>query len=435
MDANDTSKYRKRKRKSRDNTVEEKRTQRKEWKKRKQQAKRVKSTPSINGRNDGSEEQKAVIEHQKRTVVDITRITSSSQNSLNVHAPTTIKSKSLAEKIKPKTQMAAANSRSALMLRLAVTKAAEGKPSKKVQTSAEVKFRTEHSNRTNNNARSSKLQQLMPAPPERNLRAVKKQIVVKEKSLLKELEPGHIDYLPLDAVGSGSYGLCYRARYRGINVVVKKMIHRDTERDKLRAKREVVHEAEVLTALGDHEGLPMLIGITTANEPFCLVTQFHGIIEQSVTLHQAANNKIITPAECIHLFVKICSALEHVHSKGFLHNDIKSNNVVLDQTGPGQYNPVLIDFGKSTRPSAATTVTVNEKSVHGKSYLAPEVLKYRSYSPASDIYSMGRMLKAISTIMGFYDKVRAVTKTATELKPSHRANIKQLARKISLVHF
>lgn len=155
MDANDTSKYRKRKRKSRDNTVEEKRTQRKEWKKRKQQAKRVKSTPSINGRNDGSEEQKAVIEHQKRTVVDITRITSSSQNSLNVHAPTTIKSKSLAEKIKPKTQMAAANSRSALMLRLAVTKAAEGKPSKKVQTSAEVKFRTEHSNRTNNDARSS----------------------------------------------------------------------------------------------------------------------------------------------------------------------------------------------------------------------------------------------------------------------------------------
>lgn len=109
--------------------------------------------------------------------------------------------------------------------------------------------------------------------------------------------------------------------------------------------------------------------------------------------------------------------------------------MVLDQTRPEQYNPVLIDFGKSTRTSAATTITVNEKSAHGKSYLAPEVLKYRKYSPASDIYSMGRMLKAISTIMGFYDKAHLKAKTATEPKPSYRANIKQLAKEISLVHF
>ena len=74
------------------------------------------------------------------------------------------------------------------------------------------------------------------------------------------------------------------------------------------------------------------------------------------------------------LFVKICSALEHVHSKGFLHNDIKSNNVVLDQTGPEQYNPVLIDFGKSTRTSAATTITVNERSTDGKRVFCREGL-------------------------------------------------------------
>lgn len=81
------------------------------------------------------------------------------------------------------------------------------------------------------------------------------------------------------------------------------------------AKREVVHEAEVLTALVDHEGLPMLVGVKTANEPFCLVTQFHGIIEQSVTLHQAVNNKIITSAECIHSF--ICKDLLRLRAPAF----------------------------------------------------------------------------------------------------------------------
>lgn len=47
--------------------------------------------------------------------------------------------------------------------------------------------------------------------------------------MLKELELGYIDYLFLDVVGGGSYGFCYCVCYRGINVVVKKMIYRDIE--------------------------------------------------------------------------------------------------------------------------------------------------------------------------------------------------------------
>ena len=430
MDANDDNKGRKRK--SRENTQEERRKQRKEWKKRKQQAKRAKSSSSTNARNGGSEERKVAIEEQKRTLVDTKKKASSLKNSPKVHAS---KSKSLTKEIKPKGQLAAANSRSALMLSLAV----KGNSSKTMQALADGKS-CKHSKQKPYDAPSNRPPQHMPASSRRNLGAVKKHIVLKEKSLIKELEPGHIDYLPLDAVGSGSYGQCYRARYRGIDVVVKKMIHRDTEEDKLRAKREVIHEAEVLTALGDHDGLPMLIGITTANTPFCVLTQFHGVNERSVTLHQAAKNKIITPTECVHLFVKICSALEHVHWKGFLHNDIKSNNVVLDQTVSEQYAPVLIDFGKSTRIRSAATITVNErntheKSAHVKSYLAPEVVKCRQYSPASDIYSMGRMLKAIATTMGFYDKVRVVVKTATNDEPSHRANIQEFAKEIAAVQF
>ena len=86
----------------------------------------------------------------------------------------------------------------------------------------------------------------------------------------------------------------------------------------------MVHEAEVRTALGDHEGLPMLINITTANTPFCVVTHFHGVNERSVTLHQAATNKIITTTEYIHLFVKICSALEHCIRKDFCTTTLKA---------------------------------------------------------------------------------------------------------------
>ena len=75
--------------------------------------------------------------------------------------------------------------------------------------------------------------------------------------------------------------------------------------------------------------------------------------------------------------------------------------------------------------------TTHEKSAHGKSYLALEVVKYRQYSPASDIYSMGWMLKVIATILGFYEKVRIGVKTATNNEPSHTANIQQFTKEIA----
>ena len=55
-------------------------------------------------------------------------------------------------------------------------------------------------------------------------------------------------------------------------------------------------------------------------------TVFHLVTstgQESVTLHQAADNNAVTKANCISIFKKICSALDHVHCKGYLHNDIK----------------------------------------------------------------------------------------------------------------
>jgi len=213
------------------------------------------------------------------------------------------------------------------------------------------------------------------------------------------------------------------------------MIYKD-ELDKSRAKRDLIHEGEVLTALGDHERLPMIVGVITSQEPLCLVTQFHGINEKSVTLHEAACTQMITPAECMDLFVETCTALKHVHSKGFLHNDIKANNVILERNAEcDKYVPVLIDFGKSTKASANLPLCVNRKRTHGKSYLAPEVLKNRHYSTASDIYSVARMLKAVSKIMGFYHRVRVLVEAATKEKPSLRPILDQLIDEISSIGF
>lgn len=124
------------------------------------------------------------------------------------------------------------------------------------------------------------------------------------------------------------------------------MTHNETSEDEERARRDLLHEAKVVSALGDHPHLPMIFGVVTKASPLCLVTQFHGVQQESVTLHQAADNNAVTKANCMSIFKKICSVLDHVHSKGYLHNDIKGNNVVLERSSAsGEFSPVLIDFG------------------------------------------------------------------------------------------
>ena len=52
------------------------------------------------------------------------------------------------------------------------------------------------------------------------------------------------------------------------------------------------------------------------------------------------------------IIAKTAEDLACIHEKGFLHNDLKSNNVVLDNRD-GVCSPVVIDFGNSVPMSSA----------------------------------------------------------------------------------
>ena len=119
----------------------------------------------------------------------------------------------------------------------------------------------------------------------------------------------------------------------------------DTSKDSKRCKLEVLHEANILHSLGDHAGLPFLLGIYTEQGPYCLVLQFHSCGEESLTLHKGIKQKLLNKTSTVGTFEDICSALEYIHRKGFLHNDLKSNNVLLEPKKNG-FGAMIIDFGK-----------------------------------------------------------------------------------------
>ena len=74
-------------------------------------------------------------------------------------------------------------------------------------------------------------------------------------------------------LGSGTFGTCHLAHYRGILIAVKDFKSRRSRSDKV--KRDVFNKARMISHQGDHHGLPLLFGVIMKSTPFCIVTQFH----------------------------------------------------------------------------------------------------------------------------------------------------------------
>ena len=152
-------------------------------------------------------------------------------------------------------------------------------------------------------------------------------------------------------LGSGSYGSCYMALYRGINVVVKELRREEAE---ARVAQEVTYEARILNKPSDHPGPPLLVEVCTERTHYRLIMQFHGNQEStSYTISTVLSKKRIpNKMTWTRIIAKTAGALALIHEKSFLHNDLKSNNVVIDNRD-GVYNPVAIDFKKSVLMSGA----------------------------------------------------------------------------------
>lgn len=196
-------------------------------------------------------------------------------------------------------------------------------------------------------------------------------------------------------IGSGTFGNCYLALHRGEFEVAVKEIKQSKHISAKEAKSEVIREARVLSTLGDHAGLPHLFGVCTSQPPYCLILQFHKIDCHSVTLHEAAatilKNNLL---DSVSMFRSVCDALSYIHSQGFLHNDLKGNNVVLEKRNEG-YHPIIIDFGKSIKLCKVRLrkPKVNvDTAIQRFPHIAPEVHRGERQSTSSDVYSFGHML-------------------------------------------
>ncbi|EOA34970.1 hypothetical protein CARUB_v10020055mg [Capsella rubella] len=189
----------------------------------------------------------------------------------------------------------------------------------------------------------------------------------------------------IDKIGQGTYSNVYKAKdmLTGKIVALKKVRFDNLEPESVKF---MAREILVLRRL-DHPNVVKLEGLVTSRMSCSLYLVFQYMDHDLAGLASSPVVKFAEPeVKC--LMRQLISGLEHCHSRGVLHRDIKGSNLLIDDGGVLK----IADFGLATifdpnhkRPMTSRVVTLW--------YRAPELLLGATdYGVGIDLWSAGCIL-------------------------------------------
>src|SRR5581483_3692778 len=99
-------------------------------------------------------------------------------------------------------------------------------------------------------------------------------------------------------------------------------------------------------------------------------------------LNQKFNS--LTWFQKLKIMESISFGLEYIHEKNLTHKDLHLGNVLQED----QFTAFISDFGFS-KPADEISSNLNSKNTYGVlPYMAPEILRGKTYTKKSDVYSL-----------------------------------------------
>lgn len=196
-------------------------------------------------------------------------------------------------------------------------------------------------------------------------------------------------YEILELIGEGGMAGVYKARCHLLNRFVAVKILRSefvTDADFL---KKFEKESQASASLS-HPNIVNVYDVGTDNDAHYIVME----LVNGITLKQYIVNKAtyLSTQEIVGIARQIAMALDHAHSNGIVHRDIKPHNILITEDG----HIKVADFGIARAATSATIVKTNEAlgSVH---YASPEQAKGGFIDARSDLYSLGILMFELAT--------------------------------------
>jgi serine/threonine protein kinase len=198
-------------------------------------------------------------------------------------------------------------------------------------------------------------------------------------------------------LGRGNYGCVHLAETMDGKLVAVKKIAKNTCTD----DGKIQNEIEAMSHL-QHRNIVQLISSHETDHAHCIVMQY---APKGDLLWRALSVKRLGEPAAKMLIRQLLEAVEYAHSHGWIHRDIKLENILLDEND----NVLLADWGFATRWNPYEFLRESIGSLH---YASPEIVSNRSYrGPEVDCWSVGVVLYAcVVGAFPFGDNVEAILK-------------------------
>lgn len=197
-------------------------------------------------------------------------------------------------------------------------------------------------------------------------------------------------------LGRGGMGCVMLARDQqtGRAVAIKTLLPEVAVSDQ--ALRRFMREIDVAAAL-QHPNIVSFIDRGTHGGVVYLITEF---VEGTDAARLAdARGGRLPYQEAVQILTQTLDALSFAHNKGYIHRDIKDQNILISGAWPS-YNAKLTDFGlaKSFTQTGMSGVTMAGDVAGTFAYMPPEQIRdFKNVRPASDIYAMGMTAYSLLT--------------------------------------
>ncbi len=195
-------------------------------------------------------------------------------------------------------------------------------------------------------------------------------------------------YRVISLIGSGSFGVVYRARDLSLKRDVALKVACDQTSQAKQVKARFLEEAQSSANL-KADGIATIYDLFSENGRVYIVQEF----VEGRTLSQLLAKGDLNVVESVELVIGISDAIGYAHRCNTFHRDLKPSNIIVSSSGL----PTIVDFGLATN---TTNLGTQPGVVCGTpNYMSPEQVRgeVNRTDAKSDLWSIGVILYELLT--------------------------------------